>query len=162
VVKQRARRGSIALHGTAAVPSGSQGHKSQLPTSPPPNTIESRTHRSLKKDAPVHRPIQPLGTITSQPVLSGLHHRYCRSNSRCTQPENSTHPRSKFGLAARARASRRNEARLRVAVPLADARPAHGCSEIRSTARRDRVKARGRHEINYNSQLDRLASLVKP
>jgi transposase InsO family protein len=39
---------------------------------------ESRTHRSLKKDTPVHRAIQRLGVITSQPVLGGLHHRYCR------------------------------------------------------------------------------------
>jgi transposase InsO family protein len=40
---------------------------------------ESRTHRSLKKDTPVHRAIQRLGVITSQPVLGGLHHRYCRT-----------------------------------------------------------------------------------
>jgi hypothetical protein len=39
---------------------------------------ESRIHRSLKKDAPFHRPIQRLGVITSQPVLGGPHHRYCR------------------------------------------------------------------------------------
>ena len=39
---------------------------------------ESRTHRSLNKDAPFHCPIQRLGAITSQPVLGGLHHRYCR------------------------------------------------------------------------------------
>jgi transposase InsO family protein len=39
---------------------------------------ELRTHRSLNKDAPSHRAIQRLGTITSQPVLGGLHHQYCR------------------------------------------------------------------------------------
>jgi transposase InsO family protein len=39
---------------------------------------ESRTHRSLKKDTPVHRAIQRLGAVTSRPVLGGLHHRYCR------------------------------------------------------------------------------------
>ena len=39
---------------------------------------ESRTYRSLNKDAPVHRAIQRLGAITSYPVLSGLHHQYCR------------------------------------------------------------------------------------
>jgi hypothetical protein len=33
-----------------------------------------RTHRSLNKDAPFHRPFQRLGGITSQPVLGGLHH----------------------------------------------------------------------------------------
>ena len=39
---------------------------------------EARTHRSLNKDAPLHRAIQRLGAITSQPVLGGLHHQYCR------------------------------------------------------------------------------------
>jgi transposase InsO family protein len=39
---------------------------------------ELRTHRSLNKDAPSHRAIQRLGTITSRPVLGGLHHQYCR------------------------------------------------------------------------------------
>jgi transposase InsO family protein len=39
---------------------------------------ESRTHRSLNKDAPLHRAIQRLGAIASQPVLGGLHHQYCR------------------------------------------------------------------------------------
>jgi transposase InsO family protein len=39
---------------------------------------ELRTHRSLNKDAPLHRAIHRLGAITSQPVLGGLHHQYCR------------------------------------------------------------------------------------
>jgi transposase InsO family protein len=39
---------------------------------------ESRTHRSLNKDAPVHRAIEGLGAIISRPILGGLHHRYCR------------------------------------------------------------------------------------
>ena len=39
---------------------------------------ESRVHRSLEKDAPFHRTIERLGVITSQPVLGGLHHHYCR------------------------------------------------------------------------------------
>jgi transposase InsO family protein len=39
---------------------------------------ESRTHRSLDKDAPIHRAIQHIGSITSQPILGGLHHHYCR------------------------------------------------------------------------------------
>jgi transposase InsO family protein len=38
----------------------------------------TRTHRSLSKDAPLQRAIQRLGAITSQPVLGGLHHQYCR------------------------------------------------------------------------------------
>jgi transposase InsO family protein len=39
---------------------------------------ELRTHRSLDKDAPIHRAIQHVGRIISAPVLSGLHHYYCR------------------------------------------------------------------------------------
>jgi hypothetical protein len=42
------------------------------------NVNVSRTHRSLNKDAPFHRAIQRLGTITSRSVLGGLHHQYCR------------------------------------------------------------------------------------
>ena len=39
---------------------------------------ESRIHRSLDKDAPLHRAIERFGIITSQSVLGGLHHQYCR------------------------------------------------------------------------------------
>jgi hypothetical protein len=39
---------------------------------------ELRMHRSLNKDAPIHRAIQHVGHITSAPVLGGLHHHYCR------------------------------------------------------------------------------------
>jgi hypothetical protein len=39
---------------------------------------EERTHRSLNKDALFQRTVQRLGAITSQPVLGGLHHQYCR------------------------------------------------------------------------------------
>jgi hypothetical protein len=39
---------------------------------------ELRTHRSLGKDAPIHRAIQHVGRIASGPVLGGLHHHYCR------------------------------------------------------------------------------------
>ena len=38
----------------------------------------SRTHRSLNKDAPLHRAIERLGAVVSRPVLGGLHHQYCR------------------------------------------------------------------------------------
>ena len=37
-----------------------------------------RTHRSLDKDAPIHRVIERFGVVAAQPVLGGLHHRYCR------------------------------------------------------------------------------------
>ena len=39
---------------------------------------ELRTHRSLDKDAPIHRAIQHAGRLISVPVLGGLHHHYCR------------------------------------------------------------------------------------
>jgi transposase InsO family protein len=39
---------------------------------------ELRTHRSLTKDTPLHRIVERLGTITSRPILGGLHHQYCR------------------------------------------------------------------------------------
>src|SRR6185295_2285735 len=39
---------------------------------------ESRTHRSLNKDTPVHRVIESFGAIISRPILGGLHHRYSR------------------------------------------------------------------------------------
>ncbi len=38
----------------------------------------SRIHRALSKDAPFPRAIDRLGVITSQSVLGGLHHQYCR------------------------------------------------------------------------------------
>src|ERR1700674_2391383 len=37
-----------------------------------------RTHRSLDKDAPIWRPVQHTGVITSNPILGGLHHHYIR------------------------------------------------------------------------------------
>lgn len=40
---------------------------------------QARTHRSLAKDCPVHRPIQAIGTIVSVPILGGLHHHYVRT-----------------------------------------------------------------------------------
>src|SRR5882757_8693139 len=38
----------------------------------------SRTHRSLNKDAPLHRAVELLGAVASRPVLGGLHHQHCR------------------------------------------------------------------------------------
>ena len=37
-----------------------------------------RTHRSLDKDAPVSRPVQRTGIISSHPIHGGLHHHYVR------------------------------------------------------------------------------------
>ena len=37
-----------------------------------------RTHRSLDKDAPVSRPVQRTGNISSHAILGGLHHHYVR------------------------------------------------------------------------------------
>src|SRR4030088_1743622 len=37
-----------------------------------------RTHLSLGKDSPAHRPIQQLGQLAARPILSGLHHHYYR------------------------------------------------------------------------------------
>ena len=39
---------------------------------------KARVHRSLDRDAPLHRAIQHLGAIASRPILGGLHHRYYR------------------------------------------------------------------------------------
>jgi transposase InsO family protein len=37
-----------------------------------------RTHLSLDKDAPSHRPIRRFGQLAAQPILGGIHHHYCR------------------------------------------------------------------------------------
>jgi len=39
---------------------------------------QARTHWSLRKDCPIHRPIQTAGALKSAPVLGGLHHVYSR------------------------------------------------------------------------------------
>jgi hypothetical protein len=39
---------------------------------------ESRTHLSLKKDAPIPRDTQRVGRVVALPILGGLHHRYVR------------------------------------------------------------------------------------
>jgi transposase InsO family protein len=40
---------------------------------------ETRTHLALGKDAPVCRPVQRTGVISSCAILSGLHHHYARA-----------------------------------------------------------------------------------
>jgi transposase InsO family protein len=37
-----------------------------------------RTHRSLAKDVPAFRAVQPIGNIASHAILDGLHHQYVR------------------------------------------------------------------------------------
>jgi transposase InsO family protein len=37
-----------------------------------------RTHRLLHKDAPIFRPIQRTGVLSSHAILGGLHHSYAR------------------------------------------------------------------------------------
>jgi transposase InsO family protein len=39
---------------------------------------ELRTHLSLDKDSPAHRPIHRYGQIAAWPILGGLRHQYCR------------------------------------------------------------------------------------
>jgi transposase InsO family protein len=39
---------------------------------------ETRTHRSLDKDAPISRPVRRAGSIISHALLGGLHHHYVR------------------------------------------------------------------------------------
>src|SRR5216684_3333945 len=39
---------------------------------------EFRTHLSLSKDSPAHRPLQRLGQLATRPTLGGLHHHYGR------------------------------------------------------------------------------------
>src|SRR6266699_1626190 len=53
-------------------------HLRRVLTKYAPYYNELRTHRSLNKDAPIHRAIQHVGRIVSAPVLGGLHHHYCR------------------------------------------------------------------------------------
>jgi len=40
---------------------------------------ELRTHLSLDKDAPIHRPVHRFGRIIPVRILGGLHPQYCRT-----------------------------------------------------------------------------------
>src|SRR5450631_2828325 len=55
-----------------------EGHLRRVLTKYAAYYNEWRTHRSLNKDAPMHRAVQCVGSIVSMPVLGGLHHRYAR------------------------------------------------------------------------------------
>ncbi len=70
--------GSIRRECTDYVVALGEGHLSRVLQSYARYYNELRTHRSLNKDAPIHRAIESLGAIISRPVLGGLHHQYCR------------------------------------------------------------------------------------
>jgi hypothetical protein len=55
-----------------------EGHLRRILTKYAAYYNELRTHRSLDKDAPIHRAIQHVGRVISAPVLGGLHYYYCR------------------------------------------------------------------------------------
>jgi len=55
-----------------------EAHLRRILTLYAPYYNESRTHLSLRKDAPLGRRVQRYGTIATTPILSGLHHRYAR------------------------------------------------------------------------------------
>ena len=62
---------------------------------------ELRTHRSLGKDAPIHRAIQHVGRIISAPVLGGLHHHNCRDLILGTDNRGRRVPRAELRLPCR-------------------------------------------------------------
>jgi transposase InsO family protein len=70
--------GSIRRECTGHVVALGEGHLRRTLQSYARYYNESRTHRSLNKDAPVHRAIEGLRAIISRPILGELHHRYCR------------------------------------------------------------------------------------
>ena len=70
--------GSIRRECTDHVVALGEGHLRRILQSYARYYNELRTHRSLNKDAPLHRGIESLGAIISRPVLGGLHHQYCR------------------------------------------------------------------------------------
>jgi transposase InsO family protein len=56
----------------------SEAHLRRILRSYARNYNDTRTHRSLHKDAPVSRPVQRTGIISSRAILGGLHHHYVR------------------------------------------------------------------------------------
>jgi transposase InsO family protein len=70
--------GSIRRECTDHVIAVGEGHLRRVLRSYTHYYNESRTHRSLNKDAPIHRLTESVGTIVSRPILGGLHHQYSR------------------------------------------------------------------------------------
>ena len=70
--------GSIRRECTEHIIAVGEGHLRRVLRSYAHYYNELRTHRSLNKDAPIHRLIENVGAIASTPILGGLHHRYGR------------------------------------------------------------------------------------
>jgi transposase InsO family protein len=70
--------GSIRRECTDHIIAAGEGHLRRVLRSYAHYYNESRTHRSLNKDAPIHRLTESVGTIVSRPILGGLHHQYSR------------------------------------------------------------------------------------
>ena len=70
--------GSIRRECTDHIIAVGEGHLRRILRSYAHYYNESRTHRSLNKDAPIHRLTESVGTIVSRPILGGLHHQYSR------------------------------------------------------------------------------------
>jgi transposase InsO family protein len=74
-----------------------------------------RTHRSLDKDAPVSRPVQRTGVITSNPILGGLHRHYVRVSF---SVHTATSTRSSAPSRSATRPSESSAARISSKLPL--------------------------------------------
>ena len=70
--------GSIRRECTDHIIAVGEGHLCRVLRSYAHYYNESRTHRSLNWDAPIHRLTESVGPIVSRPILGGLHHQYSR------------------------------------------------------------------------------------
>jgi transposase InsO family protein len=70
--------GSIRRECTDRIIAVGEGHLRRVLRSYAYYYNELRTHRSLDKDAPIHRLVENVGAVVLTPILGGLHHRYCR------------------------------------------------------------------------------------
>ncbi len=55
-----------------------QAHLRRIPSSYAEYYNDDRTHLALSKDSPRRRQVERAGSITTRPLLGGLHHRYAR------------------------------------------------------------------------------------
>ena len=70
--------GSIRRECTDHVVALGEGHLRRILQSYVYYYNEARTHRTVNKDAPIHRLAQSVGAIIARPILGGLHHQYSR------------------------------------------------------------------------------------